>query len=980
MSGVPKFTIRCDRSTGVFLPTIMHAVLSAPDPDGGEALVPMEVVDIDFPQDIVSIQPQGAEAPGSLVQLFEVSILDSALQKAGFAKSVAKPLEVVFRARPVVPAGSTQEAPEVEQRAQIVIEAATTIHWRDEEDANSTDAPLYLDADGLSVLRLHVWCERYDATEQRIVTDDTVIFSHWTYDKAQDVGFVICDDVLPMLDPTSRRDHTRWCTKTALPSDTFPDAEPPIDTGIRVKAWEAGTVTRAEGKIFNPSDASPLVIAQIPVTLEAVKATAQLLDPVRPVPANAQPVPLRVRIVNERTKQPVENGTYQFELATTTGCGSRLGLANGGVASTATLTLGPKNEGVVDLEFVPPELVYQPGTVYAETLRITRGSGAKTVDVATLQIFLTPRLEATITAKKPGLDFESRTLNFVAGSVPHAFTGTLSFEIVNADPSETATADIAGAEIEITCGTATQSIGRLETGKDGSFRWELTELKPGLLAAKLPLLEHDLEVDDLPLAAFDSETALVIDDYDAKIKAYAPTHLYHEALKKEVLTHRLEFGTNIATYAPSDLRRIIAGTQLYRTGITYGRTYEQMSKSITQSAKEQLGGIFKECIALSVTLFKVGEKLTRAGAGIISWLGKATSGVVKRFFTFAATTLAGGLQKAAQGMLTWLQSMSGRALTPNLKRSVGLLESAWSKIVGALASLRSAFSSSSTGIAAKSKDALSKLRSLILGLLKTLASIMKTLAETLWTATILALQKLGTKFAGAADSAGKFLTSLGIPNVDRFGDHIRRTFAHYLPAGSATGAGLTKIVELQFLGLLDAIGVFPAAGSATGASIASRLSGFGDIARTSVGFLGNDVARVRQVPADADPNIDRFRDTATLLGERVRATTTKAAELEETMAGIDVAVLFIEILIASATAIALATGTVATGGLAAVAAATTMAEVLTLLTHIEFGVGALKLLYIRVPAIAYTLLENLRVGSVYGTASCFLANSRQVAP
>lgn len=970
MSGIPKFTISCDRTSGEFLPTTIHAVLSAPDPEGGEDLVPMEIVSIGVtPDNIVTIQAMGAEEEGSLVQVFEVTVLEAALQRASFVDDVARPLDVVFRARPLLAPGSNHEAPVVEQKAQIVVEAATTIHWYDEQDDDSVDGTLSLDADGASVLHLRLWCERFDAVERRIVTDDTVVFTHWTDQGAKAAGFVACNDDLPMLDPTSRRDRTRWCTTTALPSDTLPNAEPPIDTGIRVKAWKAGTISRRHGGIDNPTNTPPLVIAHVPVTLEAATATAELLEPVRPVPANTLSVPLRVRIVNERTRRPVESGIYQLELDATTGCGSRLVLANGDFASTAAVALKPENEGVVGLDFVPPELSYEPGSVYAETLRITRGSGAEATDVATLQLFLAPRLEATITAEKPGLEFESRELNFAAGSVPHAFTGTLSFEIANANPEETTTADVANAKIEITCGTAARPVGYVQTDKDGSFRWELSELKPGLVASGLTLTEHDLDEEELPICDFDAFTEKVIDNYDGQMKKSAPLQLYDAGLRKEVLTHRLEFGSNLATYSPDDLKKIVAGTELYRTGITYGSIYDGMCQDMTKSVVDQLGGIYQELTALAVTFFDVGQKLAKAGGGLLKWLESVGAGVAKRFFRFASTTMADGLQRGAQSILAWVRNAAGRTITPALKRAITHLESAWATIVGTISNLRASFAnaSGSTGLAAKSKHALGALATLVVGLLKVIADILKLLAQTLWATVVFALQLAGKAVAGAADWMGKRLSSMGIPDVDRFGAWVRQNYGKYFAADTFKDwGGLVKIVELQFLSLLDSIGVFPATGAGTGAGIGPRLVSFDRTARAAVGFLDSDIARVRLLPSDAKPGIRQFRDTATVMAESVRARTVMAAELEADLAGVDTVLLSIEVFFSGV--VFYLSGP---AGLPAYFAACKKAEL---------AVGALKLFVVRLPHIAYTFFQNLYVGSMYGLSASHLARPVAATP
>jgi hypothetical protein len=918
---LPRFIIEADPDSGEYLPATIHASLTAPGSGGARAPVPMEVVSVQTePTGMISVTP-AADAGADPVWQFDVRILDEALSDPSFASRAQEPVLVTITARP---AEGADDRPEIRRQCEVAIVVNDgEIHWQAEGDPSTADAVLHLDADGVTELVLLVRFERYDPEQRRVVYDpETVEFSHWTGPETTPEVFGPAPGDQPHLTagPSNNRDRTRWRCHVPLPDPAHPSLVLPVETHIRVRAWPRGTVQRLPGAIDVSGGTKMLGEAHVPVVLDPVRVAAELVEPTEPVPADGEVHELVVRILNERTRAPVTSGTYTFELAPDGG---------GGTLQETAVTLDPDSGGEARLPYRSPQLTYQPGGTYRETLVVHRGEGEARQDVTQLPVHLSPEVDVEISATKPGLEWEPVTVRIPAGQAPKMVRGTLplTVETTAPVPSRTETFPVAAAEVKILAGPDRKEIpARILTNDRGLFQWRLPELEAGLADAPPERAERDLGDDEVPTCDFDEHARAVIEGYEERLKHYGPFHLYNDGLTFKVRTHRVVFGGQLAREKPELVERIVSGAELLAIGVCYGTPYERMYRSALADAFDAVAGVFQELVSMLITWGDVGEKLAKAAARVGTWVTNTAGSTVAGLVSWVTQNFAHGLQLLSIKLQGWITSLKQVAVTPSVNNLVESL----SGMVGSVVEAAGAIASSAGGA----------LMEVLTGTINLIINAGRAVFNAIAAAITGVIAVLGDLVAAAAGGIGRWLAVCGEAAFAKITEALGRLMGRQVLGPSLHPWGLPKAMEEATKYLLDTLAGFFLGGRRLSESLSQKLYIFPFLASSAVDGLQTDVEHaLAKVPADHEARRTPFRTTTQRMNDEMGQLSRAQATLDVVMAGIDFAVLTIELILT-------AVGMLFSVG---ILNPVTLAPIFK---KVELGVGAMKLVLLRLPVLA----------------------------
>ena len=932
-----RFTLRPDPETGAYQPAPIHVRLTTVDASGAEVAVPMEIVSVETsPTGVIEVTPVASAAGPDPVLEFRAQLTAEALADPHLPERTKEPVKVTFVARPQPDRPGAAAPAEIRRQCEVLIEVpAGTIHWLDEDTANSTDQVLHLEADGESQLRLRVWLDQYDPESQRVVYDpEKVEFTHWTGPEVPAEVFTYAPDDRPdqVAGADNNRERTRWMVRVPLPDADHPDLVPPIDTHIRVRAWPRGSISRSPGAIETSPDAKKLGEAHVPIVLEPSKVVCQLVEPTEPIPADgSDDHSLRVRLTRQRTGAAVTSGTYTFELAG--------GGPGGSLDPTGTtVTLTAEDDGTAELSYTAPELSYRPGGRYAETLIVFRGAGAKRSELGRLPVYLSPSLSAEVEFEKAGLEWETATIEFEPVETPARVTGIVEFEVTNDDPARTLTFPVAFAEIRLEVGDESVAVGPLTTNDQGKFVWDLPELRAGLAKAAPERRETTLEK-GWATCEFDDDASTVIDFYDDKVFEYAPFHLFPATLTTTVKSHRLVFGEQVARLKPDLLAKVLAGTEYLRTGAVYGRSWEECFRNQMGTAVDQLANLFSELVGIAVNCANFGEHLAAVATSLARWVEQGTAALVQRMIRWVTTDFAVGIQMLAQTVRGLLDELSTRIVMPAVHAVIESATGAWRVLSDAVDRLLSTDRN---------------LTDLLVGVVDVLANLFKLLVNTAISLILGALELLGRAATALAETVGEYLLPLGDATFRRWEAALREVFHNALQDKGSWGTwGLGKLCELIYGWVLEQLSAMEQGAAWTAQRIRQALDPAPAVISQAVTALESACRSVPGLPTPSDPRIEVFRRATSDAADRVKKWEISSADTEMYVKIFDTMVLCAEIGVA-------AVGTLFSVG------ALNPATLGPVFTQIEIGLGVFKTITVHLPLIGCTLSGGALILNAYG--------------
>lgn len=950
---VSRFVIEADPEKHTYEPVDLHVKMERRLPDGSRQPVAIDLVSIEMDrQGLITLTPKGAETDEPIL-VYEVQLTDELLGSADFATKIEKPIRVTFTARPEEAADATQAAP-LKQDCDIEIRAPGAVHWTVGDDLTTRDLPLEIDADGVSELMLSVRYEEWDPQLRKFEYDPSKVeFTHWTGPRLPPDVFNAHPDDLPWetTSEENNRDHSRWASLKELPDPGHVGLDPPVDSYIRVRVWPRGSIIRVPSAIKPKEGARMLAEQQVPITLRPARQIVELVDPTEPIAADGLAHPLRLRFLRERDRTPVKKGVYSFEI-------ERGVSYRGGKLTEDQGELKEEHNGELTLEYTPAELTYEPGKSFTEQLLVYRGNDDKRQLLATIPLYLSPKVELRIQAEKAGLVFEPYEISIPAGSAPHKIRGSLVFEVYHRESGDDMPFDVAHAHVKAFVGEA-QVDREVLSDTAGTYEVVLPELEEGLRKLPEERRIHTLAKDsERPDCTFHEDADTVIRFYEDKTDRFAPWLLYTGELVTKVKTHRVLLGSQIAANPEDQLARAMSGTDLLRTGTTFGTTYLGMFNSAYGTAGGQLTATLLEAISL-IAAFVPFQKVAGGAGGVAKELsifdsvankiggylddaGTWAAPIAERLGTWFTGTLGPMLASAARSVPAYLDDaarMLGPWVTDGLRAMIQQAAARWNTIAELAEQVA----------VSRGRRALEIGAEILKGLLTAIGTLFKAIVHALLAAgaKVVSWVLSGTGFVlghlGAG--AGRFLDYIGFFGGSGWVSQSTRELAR------TSGAKfIEEIVKAIFGKIADLVSDGQAALLGSEGSKVMSV-----IARAAVAYLHDNVAKLNVVE-DPTSLIEDFRSsTVSLLG--------KQQTFNEWLAWANEWVIWAEKWVLILEVVAIVVSIFVSMGLAAAPA----------VAFVDKWFSAAKMLFVRAPALIGSVGLAFAIPSCYGWRTAALA-------
>lgn len=682
-------TLQVDRTSGEFQPAELRLRVRGPD---GEVLTQDPVVTaIELsPPDLVTVTPIGDPTPGVLAYRCEVDTAaigrDAELVQKGGTRSVT----MTIRALP----GDGYQQPLVTTCPIDIVLPGPTITWYTNGDRSTTGQPARVEAATGTEVTLHVSLERFSPSEGRFAAVDDAMFSHmvnvgpdgqtaFTY-----TVFGVHPAARPWeAPPGSRCEVSRWKLMTDLPPEGRPELAAPSTTFIRVRGWNAGVITARYPDRIATSEAH-VAECFVPVHFVPVEATAELLEPPMPIPADGRQVELVVALRRAGSDDPAPGVPVSLSL--------RHHADAEGSLDPASTSATSDDQGLVHVAYTTPALTYRVGGRYLEELVVARAGDGSSDEIAVFPLHLNPELRAELHVAKDGLEFDTVRIHRPAGRTPATVTGDLSLTVENRLVRARRTSPVAHAEATLVPEGALRGAEpgspvegpSCRSGDNGAIGLSLEGLREGwAMADEARRREAETPLDpdrEIPPGRFDAEVTLVIDQYDTRIEqsswwlAQAGTAIDHR-----MATQRLTLGDQLARRPETDLPRAVSGTLLLHRATQVPRLTDARYRELWRNVGEHLGKIFDEIISMAMSFFEVADKLF----GFLKEKAKLAATALKKNMGSLLASLASGLTMWIQQALAGLQGLIN-ALTAYAPSVVKALNTLMGYLTGVLHALR----------------------------------------------------------------------------------------------------------------------------------------------------------------------------------------------------------------------------------------------------------------------------------------------------
>jgi len=243
-----------------------------------------------------------AEALPGLVFRCTVEPCQALLDDPKFNRIVSKDFIVTVRVK-LKPKQTGGQQEELSARFRVKVESYMTIHWEWKShplgfpDQSGKNQPIVLQPDGKSWFKLKVWTREWVPAKKALAPSDpnAYEFSHWIApgDSKMTID-IFAPKPLPWEVPLRESQaENNWYSKTDLP-DSSSFNYLPIDTCIRVKAWNKGSIkVRKE----NDVDADQEEMGEVEIPVRLVKTYT-----------------LSIAVLLDENQEPLK--TYQQEIVT----------------------------------------------------------------------------------------------------------------------------------------------------------------------------------------------------------------------------------------------------------------------------------------------------------------------------------------------------------------------------------------------------------------------------------------------------------------------------------------------------------------------------------------------------------------------------------------------------------------------------------------------------------------------------------------
>lgn len=839
---VSRFVVEANPETRTYEPVDLHVKMERRLPDGTKEPVSIDLVSIEMDREgLIVLTPKGAET-GEPILVYEVQLTDELLGASDFATKIEKPIRVTFTARPESDAADAPQAAPLKEDCDVEIRAPGAVHWTIGDDLSTRDLPLEIDADGVSELMLSVRYEEWDPELRKFEYDATKVeFTHWTGEGLPADVFNAHPDDLPWetISDTNNRDHSRWASLKELPDPGHDGLNPPVTSYIRVRVWPRGSILRLPSRIRPKEGARRLAEKRIPITLRPARQIVELIDPTEPIAADGQSHELRLRFLRERDRTPIKKGNYDFEI-------ERGPSYRGGALTETSAELKEEQNGELTLEYTPAELTYEPKKSFTERLLIHRGTGKQRQLLATIPLHLSPKVELRIEAEKAGLEFEPYEVSIPAGSAPHKIRGNLVFDVYNRESSKDVPIDIALARVKAFAGDV-QVDGEVTSNSTGMYEITLAELEEGL--RKLPESRRVHQLDkatERPTCKFDDNADTVIRFYEDKTDRFTPWVLYTGEATTKIKTHRVLFAKQIAEHPEDQLPRIVAGTELLRTGTTFATTWLNMYNQMIGSVLGQLKLTALELVSFAMNTEKFAKMLgnfLKGGLDLASRGASALGNVGRALLTSIGPALSAAAQRISAGVDDLIRYIGVDNISTKARALLDLIRARFVALREAAEQLQMS----------RGQRLIEYGLEIVSSLLSALALATKALVRLLVSAigglTALAMRGAGAGFEALAPAASARL----LRTMQQLGS---RWFN--IREGGATTLG--KVLEELVKAGADYVADWLVDGSPSPFGPDGSLL-MSQAAEGGLSYLHQDVTNLA-VPEDADPNIERFRSAS----------------------------------------------------------------------------------------------------------------------
>lgn len=615
---------------------------------GAHVDLPLKIGTITFdPVDVIQLTPDDATTP--TLAVFRAELTDAVMADDKFYDRIKNPIRVEITATPVAEqtASVIFDAPVgVKRSCTVSIEVPPArIQWR-ARDLES-DAPVNLvellspvievEADGEHTVDLEVWVERYMPAQRTFGRDDSVHFSHMTGDMFRARIFGPHADSLPWIvaKPGSgnRRDHSMWRSYAWLPDARHPEIVP-FDGHIRVRAWGADDIEDRPGaNMIRPrAGATPIVEQLVPIRLVPIKVAATKQLPTDPIPTDNLGHEVTLRFTRARTGRLLRNGDVSWELRDSPRC-------PGGTIDPKSKLLTVDDGGRVKFTYTPPALVYEPGGIYDQDLRIFSGSGEHRDEAdKPVVLHVSPEVRVQLEGKKERLDFDPPyELTIQAGLAPEEVVGHHGFVSLDAEIPDKSDVYDATPLVQVeTSGGLAEVVLDVRTDKSGTFQWRLPELAAGLTELPMgPRRQMVLEPFAQESAGdLDAAMGTLVSAYRAYVRDPTTTATLARLLQSTLVTSLGDqpkvMARQLAEELESDGEKAVLGTDLVQAAIRGTVIIDGIHAKLFDQGIDLIVKFAVDLVEYAIRVKKLGETIVTylLSTGPMRWAGSAISGML----------------------------------------------------------------------------------------------------------------------------------------------------------------------------------------------------------------------------------------------------------------------------------------------------------------------------------------------------------------
>jgi hypothetical protein len=596
-----NFNIAYDSAGKKWLPTEMRVRMLSQAEEG--SYEPCGFTDPEF-----SCEPAGwlsfaPEAEGEIV-CARVEVTDEFLQLPGEEKFL-EPVQVTVKAKPE---GADPDQQPISADCQVSIEEpGVNMDFTVSPDECYKEGEVWLSADAESICNLIVWVEVVDPETGEVfrAPDEDYEFK---FETGFDPDTLLClDEDKGIIPPESR-----WRTAKSML-----DLDEPLRNTVTVKAYSTKKQSdKPAGKL------------EIPWALFASEIVYEKeFNPELPV-LPGQEVSIELKLNQQGLDSPLADTDIQFVWAES--CKeSPLGTLGSESART-------DSEGMVTLNYIPPEeLFYKPGSRYFDEIFILAGGGENPVQLKeSIVLPVAPQIQLIPTCEKKGLliDPQQEMVEILPQQVTGGkVTGNLVLPVQMQD-GPLKRFGVAHAALEVAFAAEQSQKIKLQTRKNGMYRFDLEEISQAFSRAKLeakPIrLSPEPEDDMLFKMILGEEEENLVEQYQNDLTDDRMA-VFSSGFKRSLKFYRYHFCSQLAKKKEENYELAISGMQLLRVAIRGTNIYLGRFKGHEDITKSRIENLIKTIISIGFNVLNGSDKLRRLGGSFAQGFSNKARQLVK---------------------------------------------------------------------------------------------------------------------------------------------------------------------------------------------------------------------------------------------------------------------------------------------------------------------------------------------------------------